>query len=545
MDKQHMTSEQTSTQTHPPQKTKADFRTGTGKNVARQDLEASKTTEEITEVRNSSLHMAPQNTRGGTLESTPSPHSPGQPLNVPELRKNKNDIVETVLGFALLNALNFFWFSGDLGFLHTPFHPYLVVILPIAARYGFRGGMLSGFIAAILYFGFRIYNSTDPSVLDYVQVEFWGMPTVFAVTGIVLGEIRESQKTRYKQLFVEKSDLEISCSHLSEQFGVLSKAKREIDTRIISQEQTLNTLHEAAQALRTLKLGAIYPAVLNMLADYLHVQKATIYMLKEDGLLHLIESFGHDGDALPDTIPPGQGMAGQCFASGKTRTLPMELHQGQLPDAQILMSAPIVKPSNNTVAGVLNVEKMPFLKFNPETIKMVALMADWCGASIDNAIIYEDTKEKLIADEITGAFTPEYLHYRLKEEFDRAKRYHTTMSIVYLEIIDFKDFSTSTKRDVLMVLSLVLKNLLRNVDLLFLHGKPGKFILMLPSTPADGAQVVVDKVVKELDAFKFKPYGDEDDRELAVRSGIIEYGPNLKNSEEMIQLAERRANDEG
>ena len=480
-----------------------------------------------------------------TLPPLAPPQTPGKPLAIPELRHTKNDLVESIIGFALINAINFLWFSGDIGFLHTPFHPYLIVILPIAARYGFRGGLFSGLLAAALYFGFRIYNSTDPSFLDYVQIEFWGMPTVFAVTGLILGEIRETQKTRYQQLFIEKTDMEESCRRMSEQYEALSRAKREIDTRIISQEQTLNTLHEAAQALRTLRLEDIYPAVLKMLAEYLQIQKASIYMFSEDdNLLHLTETLGHEGEALPDTFSPGQGIPGECFEKGEARTLPEELrHHKTSPTSEnhILMSAPIIKPSSNTVAGVLNVEKMPFLKFNPETIKMVSLMADWCGASIDNAIIYEDTKDKLIADEITGAFTPEYLFYRLREEFARAKRYQTTMSIIYLEIADFKEFTTSTKRDVLMVLSLVLKNLLRTVDLLFLHGKPGKFILMLPSTSSEGAEIVVAKVVTELSAFKFKPYGDEDERELTVRTGIVEYGPNLESSEEMVRLAERRA----
>ena len=469
------------------------------------------------------------------------PQTPGKALNIPELRHTKNDLMETILGFSLLTALNFFWFSGDIGFLETPFHPYLLVILPIAARYGFRGGLFSGLLAALLYFGFRVYTSTDPSFLDYIQIDFWGMPTIFAVVGITLGEIRETQKTRYRQLFLEKNDLEMAYLQLTEQFDALSKAKREIDTRIISQEQTLNTLHEAAQALRTLRLEDIYPAVLKMLADYLHVEKASIYMFNEENnLLNLTQAFGHDDNTLPATITPGQGIPGECFNKAEPVTLPMELRLSHNTSGEVLMSAPIVKPSNNSVAGVLNVEKMPFLKFNTETIKMVGLMADWCGASIDNAIIYEDTKDKLIADEITGAFTPEYLHYRLKEEFARARRYNTIMSIIFLEIVDFKEFSATTKRDVLMVLSLVLKNLLRTVDLLFLHGKPGKFILMLPSTPAKGAEIVVDKVLKELKEFKFKPYADND-QELTLHNGVVEYGANLESPEEMIRLAERRA----
>jgi diguanylate cyclase (GGDEF)-like protein len=328
---------------------------------------------------------------------------------------------------------------------------------------------------------------------------------------MIVGEIREVQKRKFEELQSDLEGLREAFDQLSRSYETVNKAKQELDTRIISQEHTLSTLYDAAQALKSLQEKEIYPAVLQLVRNFISAEACSIYMLSENRL-KLISSSGDPtkGQRKIDA-DVDDGMMGRAFSSGETVSLnffvsakDFDEHDG----SGIIISAPLVN-SNKQTLGVLNIEKLPFVKFNPQTVRMASLLADWCGAAIENARTYKETKDRNISDDITGAYTYGYLRERLKEEFSRARRYKHPLSVLSLDIADFPSFSAEVKRDVLTVLSLVLQNKLRSVDLLFHGSDPGRYIIVLPDTPLEGAQVAKERVLKEINAFKFRPYEDE------------------------------------
>ncbi len=406
-------------------------------------------------------------------------------------------LVEALLGFALITAVNVMWFRANLGFVGISPHPYWIVVLLLSSRYGFLAGLFSGIVSATLAVGLSLIGRQGTTIYELWKL-LLGEPLLFIAVGCALGEISQGIKSRYEALLGEHGELQNSFVQLRERYDAVIKAKQEVDTRILSQEQTLTTMHETAQALRSLSEGELYPAALDMVAKFLGAEASSIYAF-DAGRLKFKAALGElENRKRPDDLLPDEGLMGRAFTSGHVASanVLLEMYEkGVLPDTDTLIAAPLVT-SGNKVLGVLNIEQLPFLKFNSQTIRMAEVFSGWCADALENALLYTDTKSKTITDDITGAYTISYMNARLVEECARARRYKTDLAMIILDILGYVEYSESEQREILLSLSKALKTLLRNIDLLFSGDEPGRYIILMPNTPLIGAKVVGGKIVQ-------------------------------------------------
>lgn len=405
-------------------------------------------------------------------------------------------IVEALLGFALITAVNVMWFRANLGFVGVSPHPYWAVVLLLASRYGFLAGLFSGIVSAALAIGLSIIGRQGTTIYELWKL-LLGEPVLFIAVGCTLGEISQTIKSRYEALLDEHEELKETFDKLRERYDAVVKAKQEVDTRILSQEQTLTTMHETAQALRSLSEGELYPAALDMVAKFLGAEASSIYLF-EDGQLKLKAVHGElQNRTRPESLLPDDGLLGRAFTSTHVASanVLLEMYEkGVLPGGDALIAAPLLT-SSRKVLGVLSIERLPFLKFNSQTIRMAEVFSGWCADALENALLYTDTKSKTITDDITGAYTINYMNARLLEECARARRYKTDLAMIILDILGYVDYSEEEQREILTQLSKALKTLLRNIDLLFSGDVPGRYIILMPNTPLVGAKVVGGKIV--------------------------------------------------
>jgi polysaccharide biosynthesis protein PelD len=450
-------------------------------------------------------------------------------------------LLESILGFALIAAVNFLWFGDRPGFIGVEPHPYWLVVLPIAARYGFPAGFQSGLLAAVFFLAMKKLAFSDFGFVDLALPETFGPPVLFVAVGVMVGEIREARKRRENSLDEEVGELTRKLEIVTRRYGVLNRAKEELDTRIISQEDTLSTLYESAQGLKSLREEEIYPAVFAILKDVVSAETASIYMVEKNTLV--LRGFLGDGERAREA-DPAEGMMGRAIAlnetiSINTLTASEEFDVG---DSGIVVSAALTG-NRSRVLGVLNIEKLPFLKFNPHTVRMTGLIADWCGTAIENARTFKETKDRNIADDVTGTYTPGYLKARLEEEFTRARRYRYPLSVVVVRIHDFEELKEDARQDVLTVLSLIFKNKMRSDDLQFHHDDPSCFVLVMPSVRQANALVALKKIVDEINAFQFR--AKEDESQVLIVSGTVadiedsegEYGGRPEDSLALLRRA--------
>lgn len=445
-------------------------------------------------------------------------------------------ITEIILGLGAITLVNFLLFQDNLGFLNVAPHPYWLVVLLIPIRYGLFGGIVAGASSALLHMTFQSMQIPGVSILEMSGYQFWGLPLFFLLTGTVLGEVRQSQLMREKRLTMEYADLSDMHERLQQQYRALSDAKEEVDSRIVSQEQTLSTLYESAQALRSLEEKQIYPSVLELLRKYVHVRRSSIYLYQEGRFI--LAAWIGEGAPPPEEYAAGDNMMTRAVRLGKAQTLNSELFSEHRPEG-LLISAPVNDIVTGRVFGVLNVEDIPFLKFNPGNIKLVSLLADWCGSSLSSARLHQETRAKLITDEIIHAYTPEYLRTRLNEEYLRAQRYKLPLSVIGLRLQGLDKLKREVREDALLAFSLALKAKIRAMDLLFLRDHDGGFALILPNTAQEDAKTVATNIQKKFESLT-EASGSNLSR-VRIRAGIAGYSDALKDPGTLLETAAKGA----
>ncbi|UZP67397.1 GAF domain-containing protein [Desulfovibrio mangrovi] len=440
-------------------------------------------------------------------------------------------IVETLLGLMLITVLNVLLFKTDIGFMKVQPHPYWIVVILIAVRYGFFPGFFAGFMSGMLYLLFKTATIPDISLLELHSIELWGPPLLFWVTGMALGEIRQGHM---RELDAVQTTLKESLQVADEQkreLQTLEQAKVEMDTRIFSQEHTLSTIYEAAQALRTLDADSIYMAILDLLRQYLDVEECSIYIM-ENNSFQLKASKRTTSPRPKGILGPETEPLYTVYKERKAVTIDAAL-RNESDNAGMLIAAPVLSSSGLEAVGVLVVERMPFLKFNPASIRMVELIADWCGASLENALLHRSTKEKLITDEIADVYNYKYLRRRLNEEFQRAKRYGLELSLIHLEIPGFTERIPEEQQATLIAFAAVVQSHLRNIDLVFLHEQPGAFVVVLPTTPLQGAKVVVNNIARAYQALVIMSFELEANL-MALRVGTAAMTAATNDMDELL-----------
>ncbi len=445
---------------------------------------------------------------------------------------SRSKYYETLLGVVAITAVSMLFFPADPGFVSVSPHPYWIVILLTATRYGFAGGFFSGIVAGLFFLVFKTISIPDIDLDDFKTFGMWGKPILFFLVGVVLGEIRQLQIKKYDDVCEERDAFRDAFDKVKTKYAVLNEAKQELDSKILSQESTLSTLYEAAQGLRTLSLDSIYPAVLEILREFMGVEDCSIYLL--EGTEFRLDTALRQGKSfVPEVVPLGESLMSVAADQKKAVSIRDIANTENMPRG-IIISAPILADNHSHVVGVLNVEKMPFLKFTSDSVRVAGLVADWCGSSVENATVFTETKDKLVIDEIIDTYTYEYFRRRLREEFVRARRYELDMSLILLEFPEFSNASDEGRDEVLMAFGVILKTHIREIDILFMSDESGAFYLVLPTTAVTGARVVVNNLLRSFKALSIMAF-ETDQNFVELWAGVAGYELGMEDPDELVK----------
>lgn len=135
-------------------------------------------------------------------------------------------------------------------------------------------------------------------------------------------------------------------------------------------------------------------------------------------------------------------------------------------------------------------------------------------------------KELSITDGLTRLFNKRQLYQQLEAEIERAHRYHTTLSVMLLDIDDFKQFNDQWGHlegdNVLAELGKTIMNSMRRIDSGYRYGGE-EFTIILPSSVATEAAKVAERIRLQFSQLKFQPKPDVEPQYVTVSIGIAEY----------------------
>lgn len=162
---------------------------------------------------------------------------------------------------------------------------------------------------------------------------------------------------------------------------------------------------------------------------------------------------------------------------------------------QSLMAVPLV--AGRKTIGILYVDDFKPRKYSKKDESILALLATQAATAIEKVQILEKTKKLAITDELTSLYNHRHFVNLLKDELARSKRYERNLSVILIDVDNFKNYNDThghlKGNDALKALSTVMQKSVRDIDILARYGGE-EFGIVLPETDKEEAMKCAERI---------------------------------------------------
>jgi diguanylate cyclase (GGDEF)-like protein len=266
--------------------------------------------------------------------------------------------------------------------------------------------------------------------------------------------------------------------------------------RVESYRRLADVFHEV---LAEQSLDALLDRIADALAELVPHDSLTIYEADEPRRL-LVPVWARDKWAdkiLADTCPFGVGLTGW----GVEHREPVRTNQAHLdPRTATVAGTPADEPeamitipliARDSIKGALNVYRLgEEARFDDDEFELAKRFGDAAALALDNAQIRARLEHQAQTDSLTGLYNHRAFHERLRRALASASRSHEALSVLMLDIDDFKRvndvFGHGAGDEILRSLAETLKDTVRNTDVVYRLGGE-EFAIVIASRSPESA----------------------------------------------------------
>lgn len=161
--------------------------------------------------------------------------------------------------------------------------------------------------------------------------------------------------------------------------------------------------------------------------------------------------------------------------------------------------------------------------------------------SLSGLAVSEKMNTMIIREGLTGLFNKAYIRQRLEEEFYRAKRYHHELSLMMIDLDNFKAlndrFGHSAGDHLLRYFSQLIIETIRPSDIAARFGGE-EFLIILPETNEEEAEVLAERLRQRISIYPFRVDSRKEDILFTISVGVTSYPDYGESSDELITLAD-------
>lgn len=393
--------------------------------------------------------------------------------------------------------------------------------------------------------------SEDPAVSRRLQELH--VPGVDIITGsgaelvwdlLVAKKRSEEQEKIFVELQVAYDKIRSHERKLQASKEALERANAELENRLAE----IFFTHEFFKALTVFSsVDDVASLVVDGANGILGAEISCVYLFDQDTwTLRLRACQGRPDEWFRQVVPVSETILGAAFRDGFTQQADVpqgsELARWVVEPDEIRSQTAVPLRAGESILGVLVVAWTTYRELDVAERDRLQVIANQSSLTLQNALLHEELERLSVTDRLTDLYNHGYLLQRLEEELGRAARFGHRLSVIMMDIDDFKQFNDTYGHprgdQVLKAVSGIIRQNLREIDVAARYGGE-EFVIVLPETDADGALRVAERIRKTMEAYEIEVdhAGTRDRRTVSL--GVATYPMHGQTVARLVDAADR------
>ena len=207
------------------------------------------------------------------------------------------------------------------------------------------------------------------------------------------------------------------------------------------------------------------------------------------------------------------------------------------------ISVPIL--SNGNSFAVLNItDREDGSVFSGDDLGLAELLADVASIGLERHRFMESIEElqkESVTDSLTGLGNRRHFERRMLSEVSRARRFGQPLSLIMLDIDDFKVYNDTYGHPVgdttLSGLAQIMLDNVRAIDDVIRYGGE-EFAVILPQTRIDMATVVAERIRAAANELKIEGIEETTNEKFSVSIGVASFPIDARDEHELVNHAD-------
>lgn len=330
------------------------------------------------------------------------------------------------------------------------------------------------------------------------------------------------------------------------------KEFKEVEEEHLKRIKALASFHEIGKALTsTLDLKEVLRIMMDKISELLNPKDWSLLLVDEgrkDLYFEIVVGKGSE-KIKKARLKKGEGIAGWVAKEGeplfvsdvaKDKRFSARIDNISEYVTKSIICVPL--KSKGRVLGVVElINKGDSGLFKEEDLNLLTTLADYTAIAIENAKYFQKVQDLTITDDVTTLYNSRYLHRFLEYESERARRYKTSLSLIFLDIDYFKKVNDTHGHlcgsKLLQEIGLLLASKIRKVDVACRYGGD-EFVVVLPHTTKEDAFNVAKKIKSSMKQTIFLK---DDGLKIKITAsfGVASLPSDSEDSTGLIRLADK------